>query len=168
MKKPSVTTRSFLLALLAIPYLLVVLGVLSSYVVFYHRLSFQAVVASSSKEELKTLVLPTSEYEKLRWTEEGKEFEYRGKMYDVAKVEKKAANYVITCENDSMEDLFVNWLKSVSKSKAKLIPQIQFSQPTEKLEFHAFIKTSEKNGQAPCNFYSSFLAEIVPPPPRVC
>lgn len=167
MKKPSASFRGFLLSLLMIPYLLVVLGVLSNYIALYHRFSFQAKVASSPLEDLKTLTLSKSEFEKIIWIEEGKEFEYQGKMYDVATFEERGNNYVISCESDSLEDLFISLLKSVGKSKSKMIPQIQFSQPIAELEIKAPISTHEKTGSAVANLYSSFLTEIIPPPPRV-
>ena len=167
MKRHSATLQGFLLTLLMIPYLLVVTGALSNYIAFSHRFSFQAQVASSLREDLKTLTLSTSEFKKIKWIEEGKEFEYHEKMYDVAKIEKQGTNFVISCESDSLEDLFISLLKSVGKSKSKMIPQIQFSQPIDELEIKMSTVMPEKTGWTPTNFYSSFLSEIIPPPPRV-
>src|ERR1051325_3768376 len=110
MKRPSATLRSFLLALLMIPYLLVVTGALSNYIAFYHRFSFQAQVASSQREDLKIITLSIAEFEKIKLVEEGKEFEYQERMYDVAKIEKQGANYAVFCESDSLEDLFISLL----------------------------------------------------------
>lgn len=168
MKMRSVTIQRFIVTLLMIPYLLVVLGVLSSYVALYHRFSFQAHVTNSQQADLNTMTLSVAEYQKIKWTEEGKEFEYGGKMYDVAKIARQGADYVITCENDSIEDLFVNWLKSAGKSKSKTIPQIQLSQSIGEIEIKAPINSVDKVRPVLNNFYSSFRAEIIPPPPRVC
>lgn len=167
MKKRSVTIQGFVVTLLMIPYLLVVLGVLSSYVALYHRFSFQSYVMTLDESDLKTLTVSVDEYQKIKWIEEGREFEHGGKMYDVAKVERQGANYLVTCENDSLEDLFVNWMKSESKSKSKAIPQIQLSQPIEEIEIKIPTNTLDKLEPLLSNFYSSFLAEIIPPPPRV-
>ena len=167
MKKRSVTIRGFVVTLLMIPYLLVVLGFFSSYVALYHRFSFQASVMNSHESDLKTLSLSVAEYQKIEWTEEGKEFEYGGKMFDVAKVEQQGKNYLVTCENDALEDLFVNWMKSAGKTKSKVIPQIQLSQPIEEIEIKVSSSSSGKIGPALNDFYSFFLEEIIPPPPRV-
>jgi hypothetical protein len=167
MKKPSAILRSVLLALVMVPYLLVVTGVLSNFIAFYHRYSFQAQVIISQQEDLKILALSASEYKKINWIEDGKEFEYFGKMYDVAKMERQGSNYMISCENDSLEDLFLSLWKAAGKSKSKMIPQIQISQPITEFKIKSPINSSEKIGSPAAIFYPSFLAEIIPPPPRV-
>lgn len=165
MKKPSATFRRTLLLLLIVPYILHMLGMFSSYVAFYHRSAFQMQVASKH-EELKTLSLSITEFENIKWTEAKKEFEYFGKMYDVAKIEREGTKYLIYCENDSFEDLFINWLKSASKSKSKMLPQIQFVEPIAEFDC-ALPRGAVTPKRISTNLYLSFLREIIPPPPRV-
>jgi hypothetical protein len=88
-------------------------------------------------------------------------------MYDVAKIGKQGNHYVIVCESDSFEDLFIGVLKAASKAKSKMVPQIQFSQAIVGLEIKKPVLAFEKVRGIHSDFYLSFLKEIIPPPPRV-
>ncbi len=165
MKKPS-TLRTILLTLLIIPYTLGVFSIFSSYFNFYYRPAFQTQIATSKKEELKILTFDSKELAKINWVEVNKEFEFEGKMYDVAKIEKKGSGVLIYCDNDTLEDLFINWLKTGGKSISKIIMQVHFFEPIAYFE----CTLSEWKCERPNNFYSdhylSVISELITPPPR--
>ncbi len=166
MKKPS-AMRKILLGFLILLYTLSSLGVFSSYFSFYFRPHFRAQVSLAKKDELKTLSLTASEFENINWIEINKEFEYQDKMYDVAKIEKEGSGYLIYCENDSLEDLFFNWLKSESKSASKVIVQIHFFEPINYFECSPVVLTNEVAINTFTNLYLSITQELVTPPPRL-
>ena len=67
----------------------------------------------------------------MEWIEEGKEFEFNGKLYDVSKIKRSANGFQVYCVNDSLEESFIamfdQWKKSDSSgSKVKTIFQPQF------------------------------------------
>lgn len=165
MKNRSVTFRRFLPALLIVPYLAYLVGMFSPYISFFHRSTFQARVVELNQESLTTLVVSSAEFEKIKWTEAHKEFEYFGKMYDVSKIEQNGNQYSIYCENDSFEDLFIDWLKSASKSKSKVMPQIQFVEPLVDFEC---MQSFQNIAYHDCfeKGYLSILRELISPPPR--
>jgi len=166
MKKPS-TLRSVLLLLLIIPYTMSVVGVFSSYFTFYHRSAFQTHVSSLNNQDLHVLVVSVSEFENIEWIENEKEFEYNGKMYDVAKIEHQGDKYQIYCENDFLEDLLITLLKTGGKSKCKVNPSIQFIESLPDFQCNNFEPESKEEKRVIHNFYYSIFQELITPPPRL-
>src|SRR5579871_5960796 len=163
MKKASARISSLITLAL---YASIITGV-SSYFSFFHKASFQQIIKTSDHDELTVLHLTSKEFSALEWEDQGKEFEYQGKMYDVAKVETTPTGYLIHCENDVLEDLFLNWMKSETKSKSNGMAQVQFCSPVIKCCF-TFELASTKFFHYDDAIYSSIIPESVTPPPRNC
>lgn len=102
--------------------------------------------------------------------DEGKEFEWNDKLYDVSKIEKTKTGFQIYCVNDSIEESFIavidQWKKNNSPNgKTKTIFQPQFC---NRLDFKSFARN--KVVQTEILFQSSFYNPPVnsapSPPPK--
>jgi hypothetical protein len=60
----------------------------------------------------------SSDFNKLKWFDEN-EFEFKGKLYDVISIQKKAANYIIVCECDVKETKYLHQFISEINSSSK-------------------------------------------------
>jgi len=146
-------------------------GVFSTLYLSLHRSSFQEFAVESLPSNTEKLFFPRSDFSKIEWIEGGKEFEFKGKLYDVSKIERTADGFYVYCVNDSLEESFIaifdQWKKNnVPVSKVKTIFQPQFCsrlgfenvEGTEIVPVEFFFKSSSYN--PPTN-------RIPSPPPRL-
>ena len=95
-------------------------GVFSNLYLSLHRTSFQEFVAESAPSDIEKLFFSVTDFSKIDWIEEDREFELNGKLYDVSKIEQTARGFDIYCVNDSLEEGFIamfdQWKKSNSPS----------------------------------------------------
>jgi hypothetical protein len=165
MKKRS-AIKGVLLSFFIALYAMSTLGLFSSYLTFYHRSAFQLQVIQVPHEALYTLNLTKEDFKKIIWLEANKEFEYNGKMYDVSKIEQNDFGYSILCENDTFEDLVMNWVKTTGKTASNVILQIHFFEPIETFSCVAYVPQSNLIMSLINIHYSSVSKELITPPPR--
>ena len=53
-----------------------------------HKTAFQAFVTQSPVDHTQKLKFTNEDFSKIRWIEDGREFEWNEKFYDVRKIEK--------------------------------------------------------------------------------
>ena len=111
---------------------------------------------------------------KLNWKEE-KEFEYKGRMYDVKRVEIKSNYVIIYCLRDETEEMLISNYEKLQESnstKDKIASGLQLS-----IAFHLLAIQSEtypseiKNNVillsgSYVNYYKSVHVKLLTPPPR--
>jgi len=152
---------------LLLPYLISLIGMFSSYFAFFHRDHFQLAVVQEEESKLKSLSFTSEEFLALKWTDGQKEFEFEGRMFDVAQIKRQGTSYVIYCENDFLEDLLVDFLKTTGgKTKTKGIAQVQFVQPIPDFSVSPIAVSSRRKRPTDLNSYHSLFPEISTPPPR--
>src|SRR5436190_16687664 len=86
-------------------------GLFTSWFTGHHRQYFQAQVKQTKDADLEKLFFSFEEYESIDWVEDGSEFEWKGKMYDVSHIEKTERGYEVVCENDELEEAIIAFLK---------------------------------------------------------
>jgi hypothetical protein len=142
------------------------MGMFTSYFAFFHRLNFQAQVKTEKIDRLKKLTFTETEFKNIKWEEVNKEFQYKGKMYDVASIELSKDGYIIHCENDFMDDLLVGFLKSSEQKNKSKIPQLQLSEPVSIIQLPPRTLSLSSKGVFYQLDYSSFPLDSIYPPPR--
>ena len=157
--------------LLSILYLGGTLGLFTGYYTAYHRTSFQAQVTKSDKNELTKLFFTDLEYQAIYWTEEGSEFKWLGKMYDVAELTRTKDGYKIICENDSLEELLISFMDMAKGSKSsqgikKGNPQPQYFAAAHVVAQQVKAESGENTFPILVTLYSSIHPDILSPPPQ--
>jgi hypothetical protein len=166
MKKTKI--RRFIFPVLMVPYIISMMGMFTSYFTFIYRTNFQSTVSALKEDRLERMVLSSTEFEKTRWTDGKKEFERDGKMFDVARIERQGDSYFIYCENDSMEDLLISYLRTNgSKTKITLIFHVPYFEPIQKFDYPNSTLSLVKLNPFTINLYVSVPDELNTPPPRI-
>jgi hypothetical protein len=98
-------------------YMLGTMGIFSSFYTLHHRTVFQSLVKSAHESGLEEVVVTEAEYRAIQWIEKDTEFEWKGKLYDVAAITRSNGNVIIQCENDSLEEMLLS-LVNPDKEKA--------------------------------------------------
>lgn len=99
-------------------YILTSLGSLAPYWTMLHQSTYRLRVRRGEFEKLTTFKFTKQEYDQLEWERKGEEFEYGGKMYDVASIEKTDEGYTVKCKYDQAESL-IRKLMEGQKDKQK-------------------------------------------------
>ncbi len=135
----------------------------------------QRIKKSFPENELSVFSFNKTEYSKLKWEKENKEFHYENSMYDIVKkLTDENGNIILYCINDKQENqLFAHLEEMVQKNSSndktplkifKLLSNIVVSQ---KINF-AFVPEKEKNSYSEFqSFFSSFIGKIPAPPPKL-
>jgi hypothetical protein len=159
--------KPYLLLIVLVPYLASTMGVTAFYFGYQYRHFFQELIRSSEDEDLSVITFSTAEFKSIEWTEENREFTLDGKMYDVARVEKKNGVYSVYCEHDAFEDAMIAWMKiNGQKSKSKNNPVTPFFEMKAGFECQPGFSEHQKNTKQPYCFYTSYEPELHTPPPR--
>lgn len=164
--KRHLIVRSLFSVLLIAAFLLSMMGVFSSYFAFFHRINFQTEIRSKKTTDLLSFSFTESEFKALQWEEVNREFQFKGKMYDVSSIEQKDGHYIIHCENDSIEDMLLSLLKLPGQKSKSKSPQLQISEATEVIQLplqHVSATTVETHYSVTLPFVS---LESLSPPPR--
>ncbi len=136
----------------------------------HHQLVFQQEVIASEEKEVEIIFFTTSQYSSLSWMEEGREFEWQNKMYDVNKIVKTNNGYWVYCENDGFEEILISFLKSLKKdmdgSSQNLNPQPQ-CHPTNLIYSSSSSTSVYKKKKTNSNYFSSYqsISSSIPSPP---
>lgn len=164
--KRHLIVRSLFSVLLIASFLLSMTGAFSTYFAFFHRVNFQSEVKAKKSTDLLTFSFSPSEFNHLSWEEVNREFEFKGKMYDVSSIEQVDGKYLIHCENDSIEDMLLSLLKLPGQKSKSKSPQLQISEATEVIQLpvqHVSATTVETHYAVTLPFVS---LESLSPPPR--
>lgn len=98
-------------------YMVGTMGIFSSYYTLHHRTTVQSRVKSAGESALEVVILTEAEYQNIQWIDKETEFEWKGKLYDVASITRANGNVTIQCENDSLEEMLLS-LVNPDKEKA--------------------------------------------------
>ena len=160
--------RRFIFPLLLVPYLIGMMGMFTSYFTFFHRTNFQSAVTALKDDRLERIVFSATQFEKTRWTDGRKEFEHDGKMFDVARIERQGDYYFVYCENDSLEDLLIGYLRANgSKTKNAVIFHVQFFEPLRIFDCNIAALRLVRPNPTATDLYRSIPQELNTPPPRI-
>ncbi len=162
--------QRYSIALLILIYAVGTIGLFTTYYTSYHRLAFQVQVRETKEDELTKLLFSEQEYESIVWMEEETEFEWHGKLYDVSKISRTKGGYMILCENDSLEEALLSFLKSTKgnrddRGSTKGSPQPQFFSVGLIFTEMNLQKEREPLPSTLC-FYCSIYPGIHLPPPK--
>lgn len=106
---------------------------------------------------------------KIKWLENGKEFQFDGQLYDVIKFEKVGKKVLIKCINDKKEkSLIDNFIAKTGLDKVlfKLLDNLKFNIFQKITKINLLISLSFKHFVI-SNFRINFLSlEIKSPPPK--
>ena len=82
---------------------------------------------------LDKLFFNEQEYSSIKWYDDRTEFEWQGRMYDVAGISKEKDGYSVLCKNDAMEEMLLSLIESVKGDRhqdtKKGNPQPQYLSP---------------------------------------
>jgi hypothetical protein len=147
------------------------MGVFSTLFLSLHRSSFQEFVVESVPSNAEKLFFSLTDFSKIGWIENGKEFEFNNKLYDVSKIERTTQGFYVYCVNDSVEESFIavldQWKKNNSPgSKAKTIFQPQFCNQLcfENVEWPEIVQIEFLFKSSP---YDPPTSRTPSPPPRL-
>ena len=156
---------------MVVAYISSSIGVFSTFYPDLHRISFQELVIESNSSNTEKLFFPVSDFFKIEWLEDGREFEFKGRLYDVSKIEQTAEGFQVYCVNDSLEEniiaMFDQWKKSNSpSSKVKAIFQPQFC---NRLDFENIDRLENIQVEFPFDspYYTAPVSTTPSPPPKV-
>lgn len=115
---------------------------------------------------IQTLTFPVGYM--LTWEKAGKEFEYKGKMYDVLSIRKTESTLVIKCVSDHKEDGLIDAFKK-EKQKKDNQPTKQFKVKhyLEKLPCFCFSRPPAYSlHYNQLLFYNNSFLKVPSPPPK--
>jgi hypothetical protein len=145
-------------------------GAFTTYYTYFHRQSFQAEIKKAKDSDLKRLSFSSEEYQSIEWIDDKTEFEWKGKLYDVSRVDKTIKGYEILCENDEFEEILMAFVKKTKAgsdqtiAKGNIQPQF-FSNYI--LNYSADIFLIDKGTPGRFYFtYHSMSTEVSSPPPE--
>ena len=156
----------------------------SSYIFIYvgrlatHRWEINVVINSQRNSlNIKELKFTRVEYEsKLRWKDE-KEFEYNGKMYDIASVKETGDNIIIYCVRDKKEETLISNYEKLHRTNSTK-DKIASDSQTLLMAFH-FLATPNESYKLSktsnsllfpwgiIDIYNSVHIKFPTPPPRI-
>ncbi len=137
----------------------------------YHKTVFQQQVQAQDEAESEKIFFTKHDFQSLSWIEKGKEFEWKGEMYDVNRIEQAKDGFWVYCENDGLEEILISFLSSVKKEMeggtTNFNPQPQFFQSFLEYAFtnNGLKAASVKTGYLA--FLHSFECCIPTPPPKI-
>ncbi len=150
-------------------YLVGTMGIFSSYYTLHHRTAFQTQVKQERHSGIEELIFSEADFARIQWMEDQKEFEWNGKLYDVASISRAGGQVVVRCENDSLEELLLSLVNPEKEQPGgKLLkgsPQpITFSVAPVHLSPALYELTSEQNACVNWFPISSIPGTTTPPP----
>jgi hypothetical protein len=166
--KRHLIVRSLFSVLLMASFLLSMTAVFSTYFTFFHRVHFQTEIKSRKETDLLRFSFTEKEFKAIQWEEVNREFQFKGKMYDVSSIEQEDGRYIIHCENDSIEDMLLSLLKLPGQKTKSKSPQLQLSEAIDVQPLpvqHASTTPVETYYSVSLPFVS---LESLSPPPKDC
>ncbi|GAB1444864.1 MAG: hypothetical protein KF860_12155 [Cyclobacteriaceae bacterium] len=98
------------------------LGFFDSNLVLLHQAAYQSYVTMADTSELTVLHFSEEEFERLNWTEKGREFQWQEKMFDISSIEKNDDGYRVTCKHDVVESFVVKALTPLKNGGSNNLP----------------------------------------------
>jgi hypothetical protein len=132
----------------------------------------EKIINNLPENKLTILKISTCENDKIEWIEQGKEFRYKGEMFDLVKIKQEKGTTIYYCFCDSKESKLLLSLDKLVKdqcdhSQSRSVQKKQvinyyfqeglFSQPLTASPVHYFPYTSA---------YNYICPEVITPPPR--
>ena len=132
----------------------------------------EKIINNLPENKLTILKISSCENDKIEWIEQGKEFRYKGEMFDLVKVKKVNGTTIYYCFCDSKESNLISSLDKLVKdqcdhSQSRSVQKKQvinyffheglFSQSLDSSPVHYFTYT---------NGYNFICPEVTTPPPR--
>ncbi|MDB5281264.1 MAG: hypothetical protein JWO06_339 [Bacteroidota bacterium] len=135
-----------------------------------------AIIKTESADNLKILSFTADQFKQLRWTEENKEVNVNGVMYDVARVEMVGNSVNLYVEGDATEtDLIAGFINNVQQperdqanSPAKLLLEHFLKEFTTVGYLSFYSPSTEMTRVIPGVpvFTSALIDRLQSPPPR--
>jgi hypothetical protein len=119
--------------------------------------------------ELTIIEVTVQNATEIRWIKPGKEFTYRGNMYDVVTVTEKNGKTLLKCINDIREKKLIrDFAKNAESSQKarKLINNISLTYIFQEEFYHNINETSNHEYYTRPNDLASKIIEIADPPPK--
>jgi hypothetical protein len=170
-----------------------VIPILLTFLIFFNSSGYIFIYIerlANNKREMKALIYSKDslsiiqklkftwfDYEtKLNWKEE-KEFEYKGRMYDVERVEIKSNYVIVYCLRDETEEMLISNFEKGQKSNSTK-DKIALGSHASSIAFHLLAIQSEtylskiKNNVilhsgSYVNYYKSIYKNFPAPPPKL-
>lgn len=121
-------------------------------------------------KDLTVIVVPLNNEREIKWIKKGKEFKYKGKMYDVAKVEIKGINKYYYCINDTKElQLLSDFAKHNNRKNDIFLKQkkpIQHKYFQKEFSLNAGFYNLLNNFPKDKDHYKSKFIDVDSPPPK--
>ncbi len=133
----------------------------------------EKIVNNLPEKELTLVKISSIENKKITWMEDGKEFRYKGNMFDVVRIKTGADTIYYYCFDDENESkLFVNLDKLVKEQTDN--SQSRTNQKKQEITyfFHQILFTQSLIGTPILYFdylytYKSIDTDVLSPPPRI-
>lgn len=129
--------------------------------------------------ELFVIAIPADKVNELDWKREGKEFRYKGTMYDIVKSENKGDEMIYHCVNDKQEtQLFAQLEELVNqhidsgkspfgKTTKRILKKISSLKYVPATNFSFAVNSTNYNSDFNYSFsYPSVLLKVSTPPPN--
>ncbi len=94
-------------------------------------------VIKNKNVSLQTISVTAPEYNKLQWTDKGKEFSYNGSLYDIVSFTKSGKNYILKVYADKNE---TRWARALSDFVKQVFPATEKSSKNAENLMSAFQK----------------------------
>lgn len=163
----SMTRRYLIVFALAAVQVAGMVVLFSSYLLFYHRGQVQSEIRHADDAALQYIDFTAEKFNAIQWTEEGREFEFDGVWYDVARIEKTDSGYRVVVQRDLFEVLLTQFMKSDLNGAQGLALQLTFAPPESPMDWQplsAIIFT--QHHPESISLYRSCSHECQTPPPR--
>lgn len=127
-------------------------------------------------DSLLTAVVLNGNENNIDWEEEGKEFSFKGAMYDVVRSRMVEGKTVLYCSNDEKEDQLLDQQNDITKSntqntgKNSKVPEIKLIYDCVVAEHPGYFISSLPNVRAFMHYDAALLQQAtanITPPPRV-
>lgn len=83
-----------------------------------HREFIKELLHNKLKDDEMEVISLTDNTEKIYWQEEGKEFLYKGELYDVVKIKTFSGKTMLYCINDKKEKELIDKYNTVTKNNS--------------------------------------------------
>jgi len=129
----------------------------------------QEIRRGAIENELVVIEIMPGDEERLHWEQPGREFKYKGEMYDVVRVSEKNGSIVYHCINDEKEDNLISAyhnMRSDRQTRQKISSSFSHKYIFEQEPFSPPFKTGEIMYTYILSLYMDIPCLIDSPPPE--
>jgi len=123
-----------------------------------------------NEKELSLIIVSVNNDRDIFWIKKGKEFRYKGAMYDIVKTKIKGRKKYYYCINDLKEkQLITSLLKNNRRNKTivKLMKSLSHDYLPENYSLQAAVYSTDFCFTQSTQFYSTRIIDVASPPPRI-